>query len=371
MNTTLFSMTTTKCLRSDKRSGSAVLIALGIISIVSIVCGYLGFTASQQMRMMQITRDMIKAKIIAESGLNIAYNRVKSDFSAAAAMSLNCTFSDGNFAVTSDAVPSNENRYKLTSTGTCGLGKFTVSADIENRPIVSPDNVTDRFFTLAFNLLVGGALSMTGNFHAGVSAIHANGAVTMNGSSSANGSTISSASSVSLKNTTGITALPNQPLIAIQPDTLTAAITALKNYAYQNGAVYASGADIPSSPPGGIAWCTGSDTGWSGEGTGCFIFDGAFSTKHMDIDSPDGYPALIVTSANSLIFNAGTVINGALIIPSSSLKLNGHATITGAIVIGQGVTGNGTADLYAGSGAGFNLPPSEQTDDNVVITAWY
>lgn len=371
MNTRIHTSNPAHKNRTDPRSGAAVLLALGIISIVSIVCGYLGFTASQQMRMMQITRDMIKAKMIAETGLNIAYNRVKNDFSVAPSIAFDSAFSDGRFVVISEAVASNEQRYKLKSVGYCGLGQHTVSADIENRVIVNTEDPDDRVFTLDYNLLVGGALSMTGNFYAGVGSIHANGAVTMNGSSSVNSTTISSSSSVTLKRTTNITALPNQPQVAIQPDTLSAAISALKDYAQQNGAVYASGADIPASPPGGIAWCTGSDTGWSGVGTGCFIFDGAFSSKHLTLQATDGYPALVVTSANALTLNAGTTINGALILPTSSLKVNGHTTIYGAIVIGQNVTGNGTADIYAGTGPGFNLPPKENLTDNVVITAWY
>ena len=355
----------------DPRAGTAILLALGIIAVVSIVCGYLGFTASQQMRMMQITRDMIKAKMIAETGLNIAYNRIKSNFKAAPSTALDSTFSEGRFVVVSEAVPSNEQRYKLKSTGYCGLGRHTVSADIENRVITPAEDDDDRFFALDYNLLVGGALSMTGNFYAGVGAIHANGAVTMNGSSSVNSTTISSASSITLKKTTNISAIPDQPQVSIQPETLSEAIAALKDYAQQHGAIYASGADIPANPPGGIAWCTGSDTGWSGVGTGCFIFDGAFSTKHLTLQSVDGYPALVVTGANALTLNAGTTINGALILPSSSLKVNGHTTIYGAIVIGQNVTGNGTADLYAGSAPGFNLPPQAESTDNVVITAWY
>jgi hypothetical protein len=35
------------------------------------------------------------------------------------------------------------------------------------------------------------------------------------------------------------------------------------------------------------------------------------------------------------------------------------------------MTGNGTANLYAGDGQSFNLPFEELTEDNVVITAWH
>ncbi|MDD4101309.1 MAG: hypothetical protein PHU80_01590, partial [Kiritimatiellae bacterium] len=65
------------------------------------------------------------------------------------------------------------------------------------------------------------------------------------------------------------------------------------------------------------------------------------------------------------------VINGALIIPNGSLHINGTATINGAIVIGQSMSGNGTANLFAGDGQGFSLPPDPSVTDNVVITAWH
>jgi hypothetical protein len=35
------------------------------------------------------------------------------------------------------------------------------------------------------------------------------------------------------------------------------------------------------------------------------------------------------------------------------------------------MTGNGTADLHAGDGQGFTLPPTGTVADNVVVTAWH
>ena len=49
-----------------RRRGSAMLTVLGIVSVISIVCGMLGMAASQQMHSSKITRDMLKARMIAE-----------------------------------------------------------------------------------------------------------------------------------------------------------------------------------------------------------------------------------------------------------------------------------------------------------------
>jgi hypothetical protein len=169
-----------------------------------------------------------------------------------------------------------------------------------------------------------------------------------------------------------VTLLSNQPSKVIYPPALEAAVNGLISYAQSKGAVYASGASIPAVPPGGVAYCTGSDSGWSGVGTGCFIFAGAFSTKHMTLSAGSAnYPALVVLSANSVQFNAGTVITGTLLLPTSSLKLNGQAAIYGPVLIGQSFTGNGTADLWAGQGQQFLVPVPATMTDNVVITAWH
>ena len=122
-----------------------------------------------------------------------------------------------------------------------------------------------------------------------------------------------------------------------------------------------------------MAYCTGDASGWSRTGNGCFIFAGdtSFQGNAVNVSSVNGYPALIVLGAGEVKFNSGTVVRGAILIPNGSAKLNGHAQFYGAILVGQGMTGNGTADLYAGNGQGFNLPPDETTTDNVVITAWH
>jgi len=354
------------------RSGSAILVVLGIVTIVSIVCGFLGITASQQMRMAQVTRETLKAKLIAESGLNRAFHLIRNNFSQATSLTCADSFCDGNYTVTAHASTENPNRVQLISKGTCGLGIYTVAIDVENRPIITTSDPEDRFFTLTYDFVSGGTLSLSGNFGASVTKLHANGSVSLKGSSATDATTISSAGTITIKKSSGtMTTVEHADAVEILTAALSAAINELKNYAKQNNAIYASGCKIPASPPGGIAWCTGSSDGWTGSGTGCFIFDGSFTTKHMTISSEGGYPALIVTSQNDVKINAGTTITGAVLLPTSSLKLNGHALIEGPLVVGQSVSGNGTADLLAGDGQGFNLPPRDASTDHVVITAWH
>ena len=362
--------------RIKERTGSALLAVLGVVAVVSIVCGMLSVTANNQARGSQISRDMLKARMIAESGLNKAYCAVKKDFSLASGYRLKETFDGGSYKVNAVPLPQGavENRAQLLSEGVYGTGKVIVSVDLENRrPVAAGDN-PDNFCPLASDLLVGGTLTLKGNFNAEVTEIHANGNADLGGSASVDNAVISSAGVAAWKKKpASVTLKSYQPARVVYPSELEAAVETLKAHAQANGAVYATGAQVPASPQGGVAYCTGSDAGWSGEGTGCFIFEGPFNSKHVNLTAANNYPALVVLSPSSIQFNAGAVIRGPVILPSSSLKFNGHAAIYGPMIVGQAMTGNGTADFYAGTGGqGFNLPPAAvEQEDNVVITAWH
>jgi len=366
--------------KNRENKGSALLIVLGIITVVTITAGAMSFTATQQMRSAQITRDMLKARLIAESGLNKAYNSVKTDFTRISSCSEKGELGGGTFTVHAvTALGGNPNRAQLVSEGLCGLGRAVVSADLENIPVkTGDDDASDDFFPMFYDLLVGGDLLLNGNIRALFDAIFSNGTLTVGGSSFLGATKLSSAKEVVIKNPKKVsgpyTTEENCPPQAISPEALTAAIDAFKAYAQANDAVYASGADIPVAPPGGVAYCTGGSDGWSKKGTGCFIFEGevAFQGSGVDLQSVNGYPALIVLSASEVKFNSAAVIHGAIILPNASFKVNGHAEIHGAILVGQGMGGNGTADLYPGDdGQGFNLPDQESVTDNVIITAWH
>jgi len=360
----------------NNRNGSAILTVLGIITVVSIVCGMLSFSATQQMRACQITRDMLRARLIAESGLNKAINAVRNDFDAAVAYAATDSFGGGNCTVLAQPQAEGaDNRVQLVSEGVCGMGRAKVTVDLENRPLIESDDDEDNFFPLPYDVTVGSTMTLQGNFSTDVFSIHANGKISNNSSavSLPAGSTVSSSGTITLKKgvSAGVTVTPNQPLQPVSTAALTAAIDALKAYAQSHGAVYETAADIPANPPGGIAWCKGGSAGWSETGTGCFIFDGAVGVIHPNITSTDGYPALVVTSASDIKLNAGSVIDGAMILPNSSFTFNGTATINGAILVGQVFSPSGTANLYAGDAQGFTLPPDEQVTDNLVVTTWH
>jgi len=365
--------------RSEKnrRSGTAIITVLGLVALISMASGYMAYTASQEMHMSRVLRESLKAKLIAESGLNRAYELLKSDFSKAPGLKLESAFADGTYSVTSIPAPNSQHRFQLISNGTCGqYGKYKVAVDVENRQTITDNSdPNNRIFPLAFDIQVGGSIDASGNLGALVDLIFANGSITLNKGDNISALTISSGGPIDIKHFGGTaTVQPNQPAINIQSPAFTAAINALKAYAEKNGAKYSDASQIPASPPGGIAWCTGDGSTWSGSGTGCFIFEGDVPLQGggaQSITSVNGYPALIILGTGQVKINAQTVVHGAILIPNGSLWLNGGAQIYGPILVGQSLTGNGTANIYAGDGQSFNLPPNETVSDNVVITAWH
>ena len=175
--------------KQGQRNGSAVVAVLGVISVIMIVSGMLARSATRQMRATQITREMLKARLIAESGLNKAYNAVKTDFDRLNGFTEPLALGGGSCTVRAEMLTSEggRGRARLISEGVCGLGRARVSADLENVTRVLGDDQSDSmagdYFDLLFDLLVGGILDLKGNFKATVTDIHANGNVKLTGSS--------------------------------------------------------------------------------------------------------------------------------------------------------------------------------------------
>ena len=131
--------------RKQRQKGAALIIVLGIIAVVTIAAGAMSYTANQQMHAARVTRETLKARLIAESGLNKAYNEVRSDFSKISSCAQSGTFGDGTYAVRT-VIPREPHRTQIISEGRCGIGRATVSADLEYSAVTSEDGSSVYFF---------------------------------------------------------------------------------------------------------------------------------------------------------------------------------------------------------------------------------
>lgn len=362
-------------LKKNTRSGTAIITVLGLVCLICMASGYMAYTASQEMHMSRVLRESLKAKLIAESGLNTAYQLLKTDFSKAAGLKLEGAFGGGNYVVTSTPDPNSVFRFQLISDGTCGaLGKFKVAADVENRQRVTTGNPGDRFFQLLYDFLGLSLVDLNGNFYAGVTTLHGNGNVDISGSTGIpSGTTVTSSGTVYTGKKLTLTPAPQSGVPPVSlPEGFNAAMEELIAFARQNGEVYKDGVAPSATPVGGIAICEGfPPANWTG-GTGCYIFlgGGKVVLNNIVINNVNGYPSLVFKNSAEISFTGNVNLNGAVLLPSSSLKFTGNAVVYGPLIVGLTVDGNGTADLYSGSfGQGFNRPPT--VTDNVIISAWH
>lgn len=355
------------------KNGTAIITVLGLITLICIVSGYIAYTASQEMHMSRVLRECLKSKMIAESGLNKAYSIIKTNFTLANGLNIQESFGNGIYKVTSTPDETNPNRFKLISLGTYGeFGKYKVSADVENRQRYTSQNPQDPFFNLTFDLLGLGDISISGNFGADVNSIHGNGNIRVNGAIALDTLTITSGGTVTLRrDIPGVTIQSGVPIVPNPPNLYTA-INELITFAIQNGEVYQNGERPSANPIGGIAVCLGTPpANWTG-GTGCYIFLGGGRTvfNGITINNVNGYPSLVFLNASEVCLTGNVTLNGAVLLPASSLSFNGNSAVYGPLVVGATISGNGTANLYSGTfGQGFNRPPL--VSDNVVISAWH
>lgn len=355
------------------KNGTAIITVLGLVCLICIVSGYIAYTASQEMRISRVIRESLKSKTIAESGLNVAYSLIKTNFSIINNLNLYQPFGNGTYKVTSYPDMNNSNRFKLVSVGTFGeLGRYKVSADVENRQTFSQQNIQDSFFSLGFDLLCLSDINISGNFGAGVNSIHGNGNIRVTGASVLEALTITSSGTVSLKKEIpGVTIETSVPLVP-NPRNLHYTINELIAFAIQNSEVYKDGEYPSANPIGGIAVCTGfPNPNWRG-GTGCYVFlgGGKIVLNGVTVNNVNGYPSIVFLNPSNVSFTGNVTLNGAVLLPYSSLNFNGNSNIYGPLVVGASISGNGSANLFSGVfGQGFNRPPN--ISDNVVISAWY
>jgi hypothetical protein len=389
-------MKTTLPRKCRQQKGSALLAVMGIVFLIAIVAGSMVVMGRQQIFSASHLRDYVKAQMIAEAGVNQAYNVLKTNFAARAnASNFPLTpFDGGTYDATVISVSSNT--ASITSTGLYGSATATVKVDIQNCPSTTTNGAplpgVDPF---GFAILSGGDLGWAGNSDMELSNgwMHCNGSYVANGINIVKGN-VASHLGITMIGAASITGIGQAPVIQgggiTQPVQATVPLVSVPNIdltpyynaALANDQVYGSGKILSGnvSPPGGVMWVNGSMTVGNGEYTGCFIATGPIEMKTtgnntITFNKVNNYPVLASRDGSITVKQAKTLtFNGLIYCKTGSFDKQGNGDVfgTGAIIAAGNVSKNGgwSGMLYSDP---TPIPPggaNTSTRDKVIIIAW-
>jgi hypothetical protein len=378
------------------RTGSALVTVMGIVFLIAVVA--VGMVAMQRQQVFSSIhlRDYAKAQMIAEAGVNHAYNLLKTNFAARSAASNfpETSFAGGAFDATVRAVSSN--KASIACSGRFEGATASAGADVMNVPILSTNGAPVQGVSpFGFALLAGGNLGWAGNSDLQMS----NGWAHCNGTYSANGinilrGNVGACVSVGLVGGATITGIARSPSISGgtigQPTVTNLPIVPIPNIdltpyyaaALANNQVFASGKALSGTvtPPGGVMWVNGSMSFGNGNYTGCFIATGAIELKTtgngtITFNKVNRYPVLASRDGTITVKQAKTLtFNGLIYCKTGSFDKQGNGDVfgTGAIIAAGNILKNGgwSGMLY---GDPTPIPPGASmasSQDRVIITAW-
>lgn len=372
-----------ECLHSRK-SGSALLSVMGIVFLIAIVAASMVAAGRQQVFASSHLRDYVKAQMIAEAGVNQAYNLMKTNFAA--------RLNPNNFPVTSfdggtyDAFVASvgSDKASITCTGVYGSATAIAMANVMNVPTLTTNGTpveggTDPF---GYTLMAGGDLNWAGNSDMQMSNgwLHCNGSYYANGANTVRGN-VDSSGSINLSGGATITGTKRagSPPLAIPNIDL----TPYYNAALANNQVYPSGKIISGNvtPPGGIMWVNGTLTIQNGTYNGCFIATGAIELKTTSssgtiaMTKVNKYPLLASRDSTITIKQAQMfTFRGLIYAKTGSFDKQGNGDVfgIGAIVAAGNISKNGgwSGEIYEDP---TPVPPGgvqTASRDKVIITAW-
>lgn len=382
--------------RLGSNAGSALLAVMGIVFLIAIVAAGTVAMGRQQAFSSIHLRDYVKAQMIAEAGLNDAYNTIKTNFAA--------RLDPANFPAkvfdggTYDAyvVSVSSNKASIVSTGLYGSATALVRADIRNYTTTTTNGAPiPGVSPYGFNILAGGDLVWAGNSDLQTSNgfLHCNGTYSANGINTVRGN-VESCLGILLKGGANITGTGEAPVISggavgdpvVGPVPLVAVpnidLTPYYNAALASNQVYTGTKTISGNitPPGGIMWVNGSLNIGVGTFTGCFIATGAITMQTtgndtITLNKVNQYPVLASRDGSITVKQAKMLtFNGLIYAKTGSFDKQGNGDVSamGAIIAAGNVTKNGgwTAFIYSDP---TPVPPGgslENARDKAIITAW-
>ncbi len=397
-----------KTMQPNRQQGSSLILALVLVAAAAAGAATAYTYTANQTVMAKKTLDHLKARAIAESGLTIAYARLRADMSLASNPNAFpwANFDGGQFKATLTTVASN--RMTLVSVGKFNNVEAQVRADLRYYP---PQQVATGgggsggtiYGPYVFNhaLYIGGTCDWKGCGTFSGGNVYVNGLIdfggngtwtkgtgTLNVYSSTKVATSGSADltcntvtapviyekkSGGIVGTKVIAAVPAPTLPVIE-------LSTFYQVAINNGQVKSGSFSVPSgyAPVGGVLWCEGT-LDFKGTATGCFIATAGVTMEAGANVWPSNtnWPT-IYNKAGDISFTGQAETHG-FVYAGGNVKFTGGGALQGGPVIIKGnlQKGGNSAMTDMISGSGFVIIPpvvnAQQYSNTVarlVITGW-
>lgn len=385
--------------RGDNRNGAALITVMGVVVLIAVVAASVVAMGRQQVFSSIRTRDYIKAQMNAESGVNDAYNVLKTNFMAGATSGsfplVTFTNNGGTYDPDVTYPAGTSNLATITCVGTYGASKAVSKADVRNFPIPTTNAPPPLTNPYAFGVFCGGYMSYSGSsqFKGGA---HINNYLYANGNAnwgtptnpiylecagpqgfSANNGTIYGtvkAPAISFGGTISDSVVASVPTIGLPSVDLTPYYNiAMANTQVVNGSVTVKKNEVWGNIPGGVVWINGNLTvngGGSVTCTGCVIVTGSILINGTFNGVPVNSMPTLVSRDSTVEINGSHNIQG-LVYSNGDMRFNGAGQIVGEIMAGGNLIFNGSSSVsvtYRYSEPGKSAYVSYL--DYPIITAW-
>lgn len=367
------------------RRGMALIIALGVMLMVSLI-GLTVISVSLSSRRMAARRQASESAFqIAEAGLSQAIDRIRENGGSTYSGEGPTAFGDGEFRVTATAPSGFPSRRQLIAYGqVSSVGGSMVTrrvgalVDLQS-PIWNYGVITEKTLSLSGNLVIDSApITGRGQTHSNQDAALSNG-VLVDGDLSAAGTTSVSGATVTGKVQSRAARVPfprvDEVWLRSQATTLG---TTVGNVSYSSGTCVLGGVlvgDLKLSSSARlvidrILWVTGSVdlSGWSYAGDGVLIAEGPIHLSGGDgfTGSESSNLAIIGlqtegSKSAAITIDGQAKVRGGLFAPKGTVSLSGQTTIFGSLAARQ-LSGTGQAHITCNTAF---LAPLQLSDPRV------
>lgn len=347
----------------DRSSGFALITAIGVAMLTSILSASIYLVASNQIQAARKTREYLKAKVIAEAGANVRYNGIKHRFTGFG-LEDETAFGDGNYQTELVMNQADANQARLISVGRCGIARARIEISLRN---------FQHFFTNDHVVLQNAITTF--------SPLRITGTVLVN-----DGGSIASKVLIDVRsNATSIDGGANAPTVSDKHGTVKGAISndpSLYDYNWDDflklsdylghAVLYDGKTDLASYPDNTILYVNGElSINTATPLKLCIIATGDISVSaQCNLQQPGTYPTL-VSENGDIDFGGGANVEGlvAAMGVASTISSSGGGNIpvniNGSIVLGGEFNGSGNWCIN------FRkvtlIPPGE---DNTLVMAW-